>query len=899
MGNDGIGDFLERQMTDGPDTKPPNESQTPAPTDPLRQGGDLRAVDGPDTGSVFRIEGETVIGREETADLTLSDSTGEVSRRHAVIRWRGDTAWLEDLGSTNGTFLNGERLRGPQPLRAGAKVRIGACTLEFTPDPAVEVAPAPAPVPAADLTAERPIPDVDVTRARAIPTDPDSTRARPIPADLDATRARAIPTDPDSTRARPIPTDPDSTRARPIPTDLDATRARPIPTDLDATRARPIPTDLDTTRARPIQPPPERAPTYSPSGADGDLRILSGPGIGTEVAVAGGSATIGREPECDLQVLDSEVSRRHAKITIRDGSALIDDLHSANGTYVNGERILTQYRLAPGDHIEIGEATISLTSPVFQGSAVRMLPPQVSAVRDVVAHPVELLESGSRKWWTLAAVSLTTFMLLLDITIVSVALPTISRSLHPSFANLQWIVDAYSLMLAACLLTAGSLADIFGRRRVIVIGQIVFLIGSVACAFSTSATMLDLTRGLQGVGGAMMFACALALIVQEFPAHERGIAFGVYGGVNSLSVAVGPLLGAILTQEIGWQAIFFINVPVGLIALYILLTKVVNLPGPPTKIDWGGLVTFSVGLVLIIYGVIGGNTYGWTSTRTLVVFAVGIVLLIAFVAIELRREQPMFDLRLFRVPTFNGVSLAAFTLSASVIATFFFLTTWLQSIQGFSAIGTGVRLLPLTVVALLVSPGAGRMVGKIHPRLPIGLGLGIIAIGFVFEHRITATSTWTVLLPGLVLCGLGMGAVNPSLGATAVAIVPPWRGGMAGGISQTWREFGVTAGVAGLGALLQHQVRSHLAAGLAHTAVAGRATSFAATISVGGTPSLLAHTPAAQRPLLHHLAVVSYAAGLKSIFLVGIVLALIGCIGSFALIRLRDLYQQPTAGAGH
>jgi EmrB/QacA subfamily drug resistance transporter len=844
VGDDGTGDFLDPRMSD-----------------PHAQTATLRAVDGPDHESVLKIEGETVIGREDSADLVLSDLTGEVSRQHARIRWSGATAWLEDLGSTNGTFLNGVRVDDPRPLNAGDQIRIGASTFEFSPDPVS--------LPAAEPTAER-----------------------HIPTDLDATRARDIPTDLDATRAHDIPTDLDTTRARDIPTDLDTTRARPIPTDLGATRAR---------RIAPAQPPPpDRDPTYSPPGADGELRILSGPGTGATAAVHG-TATIGREPECDLQVLDSEVSRRHAKITIGDHEALIDDLHSANGTYVNGERILSEYRLAPGDRIQIGEATISLTSPVLQGSAVRALPPQVSAVRDVVAHPAELLGagSGSRKWWTLAAVSLTTFMLLLDITIVSVALPTISRSLHPSFANLQWIVDAYSLMLAACLLTAGSLADIFGRRRVIVIGQVVFLIGSVACAFATSATMLDLTRGLQGVGGAMMFACALALIVQEFPAHERGIAFGVYGGVNSLSVAVGPLLGALLTQEIGWQAIFFINVPVGLIALYILLRKVVNLPGPPTSIDWGGLVTFSVGLVLIIYGVIGGNTYGWTSTRSLVVFVVGAGLLLAFVAIELRREQPMFDLRLFRVPTFNGASLAAFTLSASVIATFFFLTTWLQSIQGFSAIGTGVRLLPLTVVALLVSPGAGRMVGKIHPRLPIGIGLGIIAIGFVFEHRITATSTWTVLLPGLILCGLGMGAVNPTLGATAVSIVPPWRGGMAGGISQTWREFGVTAGVAGLGAVLQHQVRVHLIAGLAHTAVAGRAGSFASSIAVGGTPTLLQHTPAAERPLLHHLAVVSYASGLKSVFLVGIVLAVIGCIGSFTLIRRRDLYQQPTAGAGH
>ena len=371
-------------MTDGPDSMPPNESQPPAPNDPHGQAADLRAVDGPDTGSVFRIKGETVIGRDETADLTLSDSTGEVSRRHAVIRWRGGTAWLEDLGSTNGTFLNGERLRGPQPLRAGARIRIGACILEFTPDPAVETSAAPAPPPASDVTAERAIPDVDVTRARAIPTDLDSTRARaiptdldatkarPIPTDLDITKARPIPTDPDITKARPIPTDPDITKARPIPTDPDITKARPIPTDLDITKARPIPTDLDITKARPIlppqAPPPDRDPTYSPSGAEGELRILSGPGVGTAVPVWGGSATIGREPECDLQVLDSEVSRRHAKIMIRDGSASIDDLNSANGTYVDGERILTQYKLAPGDRIEIGKRRLRSRHPYLRAA---------------------------------------------------------------------------------------------------------------------------------------------------------------------------------------------------------------------------------------------------------------------------------------------------------------------------------------------------------------------------------------------------------------------------------------------------------------------------------------------------------------------------------------------------
>ena len=308
----------------------------------------------------------------------------------------------------------------------------------------------------------------------------------------------------------------------------------------------------------------------------------------------GGSATIGREPECDLQVLDSEVSRRHAKVTIRDGAAWIDDLHSANGTYVNGERIIESFRLAPGDRIDIGEATIELTSPVFEGTAVRPQI-QVTGIREALSKSPELLAAaaGSRKWWTLGVVLSTTFMLLLDVTIVSVALPSISKALHPSFSSLQWVIDGYTITLTTALLTVGSMADIFGRKRVLTIGLIVFTLASVGCGLSTSATMLDFMRGLQGIGAAAMFACSLALIVQEFPANQRAIAFGAYGAVNGVSVALGPLVGGLLVKAFGWESIFYLNVPVAIAAFVVLQRKVVNLPGPATKIDWPGLFTFS------------------------------------------------------------------------------------------------------------------------------------------------------------------------------------------------------------------------------------------------------------------------------------------------------------------
>ncbi len=225
------------------------------------------------------------------------------------------------------------------------------------------------------------------------------------------------------------------------------------------------PTDPQLTRVRNVQP-----------SGEGELKILSGPGAGNTVKLVGGSATIGREPECDLQVLDSEVSRLHAKVTVRDGVAAIDDLHSSNGTYVDGDRILERTTLAPGDRIQIGEATIELSSPVFVGEAARIVAPQVSSVREVLSQSSRLLtaESGTRKWWTLAVVLITVFMLLLDVTIVAVALPTISAALKPTFSQLQWIVDAYALMLTSVLLTAGMMADIYGRKRILTIGLIIF-----------------------------------------------------------------------------------------------------------------------------------------------------------------------------------------------------------------------------------------------------------------------------------------------------------------------------------------------------------------------------------------------------------------------------------------
>ena len=813
-------------MSEGTETTPPARRR--------RLIGEAYVAVGRDVGLTIALADGTVVGREGT-DVVLSDTTGELSRQHARFALKDGAPVVEDLGSTNGTYVNDQRIIGAHRLKAGDRIRLGRTTLEFSP--------------AAELD---PIARLQVTRASQIPGD--LTQARPVP--IEATQARAIPDE-----------------------------LRKATSDAPQAHRRP-------------EPPVVRGPNFAPPGSDGELFILSGPGAGTATAVTG-SATIGREPECDLQVLDPEASRRHAKVTIRDGRASIDDLQTVNGTYVNSERILQPYTLAPGDRIQIGEATIQLTSPVFEGIAEHKAPIQLTSVRQALTEAPELLRSqaGTRKWWTLGVVLSSTFMLLLDVTIVAVALSTISAALHASFSAIQWVVDAYTIMLTAVLVTAGSMADIFGRKVVLRAGLVVFTLSSVACAQAPSATFLDFARGVQGIGGAMMFACSLALIVQEFPANERAVAFGAYGVTTGISIALGPIIGGILVQAIGWQAIFYVNVPIGIAALIVLERKVVNLPGPETTIDWGGLVTFTGAMFLVIYATIRGNIDGWTSTTILGCYAAAIALFAVFVPLELRRKFPMFDLRLFKNPTFVGSSVSAFTVAFAVLSLIFFMTTWFQSILGYSALGAGLRLLVFTSVAFALGPVAGRMTDTVDPRIVLTLSLGLGAVGAFIMTSVDGHSSWTVLIPGLLLTGASFGLIGPTLASTAVGVVPPFRGGMAGGISAVCRSLGTAAGFAVLGALLAHQVLTHVTSAVAGSPLAPAAKGLANGISAGATPQLLHKLPAAFRPELEKVAHDAYAAGLSTVFTVAAAVAAGGAIVAFALVRKRHLLAGgPPAG---
>src|ERR1700677_634479 len=279
-----------------------------------------------------------------------------------------------------------------------------------------------------------------------------------------------------------------------------------------------------------------------------------------------------------------------------------------------------------------------------------------------------------RKWWTLIAVSVAIFMLLLDITVVNVALPDIQRSLHSSFADLQWVVNAYALTLAAFLLTSGSVADLIGRKRVFLTGLFVFTGASAVCGLSTTPLMLNLARAVQGTGGAMMFATSLALIAQAFHGKERGIAFGVFGGVIGAAVAIGPVVGGVITSGIGWEWIFFVNVPIGIAAVFLTLSQVSESRDPNAKgVDWIGLITFSGSLFLFVFALIQGNEKGWGSTRILGFLIGAAVLLVVFLIAEHRQARPMLDLTLFRRPAFAGASIVAFAVSASMFSMFLYL----------------------------------------------------------------------------------------------------------------------------------------------------------------------------------------------------------------------------------
>ncbi len=498
-----------------------------------------------------------------------------------------------------------------------------------------------------------------------------------------------------------------------------------------------------------------------------------------------------------------------------------------------------------------------------------------------------------RKWWTLIAVCTAVFMLLIDITIVNVALPDIQRAFHASLADLQWVIDAYALTLAALLLTAGSIGDLYGRKLLFAIGIAIFTGGSALCGFATGATFLALARALQGVGGAIMFATSLALLADAFEPRERGTAFGVFGAVTGIAVAVGPVLGGAITSGLTWRWIFFVNVPIGVVALAVTLTRVRESRAPQARRpDLPGFVTFTIALAALVYGLIRSQPDGWSSSTVTVSLAVAVVMLVAFFVIEARSREPMFDLTLLRVPTFNGGLISAWAISAGVFSLITYLVLYLQNVLGTSAIRTGLELLPLSGAIFIAAALSGRLTTRVPIRWLIGPGFVLAGVGLLLMHGLSATDRWTHLLPGLIVAGLGVGMITTPLASTAVGVVEPARAGMASGINSTFRQVGIATGVAALGSILASEVRNSVV-GQVGGRLGAHAEALAHAVSNGSVATAVQAAPAPLRGFVATASRRAFVHGLNSLFLIGALVSLVAAVCTVILIRQRDFFEAP------
>ncbi len=409
--------------------------------------------------------------------------------------------------------------------------------------------------------------------------------------------------------------------------------------------------------------------------------------------------------------------------------------------------------------------------------------------------------------------------------------------------------------------------------------------------------MLNLSRGVQGIGAAAMFATALALIAQEFHGKERGSAFGLWGATTGAAVAVGPVIGGALTHGLGWQWIFLVNLPVGIATLLITMWKVPTHGGTlrAVGVDVPGLFTFCAGLFLMIYGLVRGNLDGWGSGRIVACFIGSAVLLISFIVIESRSKAPMLDLSLFKVRTFIGASAAAFGLSASIFSLFLYITLYLQNVLTYDPLETGIRFLPTTVLSFVVAAFAGKASAHLPVKGLMTAGLACVGIGLaLMALRISDTSGLGAILPGLCLCGFGIGLTNPPLASTAVGVVPPERSGMAGGINSTFRQVGIAMGIAGLGAVFQHIVKNRVLHSLGTALEPADAINVANSVTNGTTKQILAKQTNAVRGVAAHAISDGFVHAFQTILYMGAGIAFVAAVIVLITVRQSDFASSPT-----
>src|ERR1700755_2784744 len=508
----------------------------------------------------------------------------------------------------------------------------------------------------------------------------------------------------------------------------------------------------------------------------------------------------------------------------------------------------------------------------------------------------EVPKTSSRQRWTLALVCTAAFMLLLDLTIVSVALPSIQRDLRARLPDLQWVSAAYALVLAVLLLPAATLGDRLGRRRLFLAGLIIFTAGSLACALAPTALALELFRALQGVGGAVLFATGTPLLRAEFSGAALARALGASGATIGGATAIGPLAGGVLTDTLGWRSIFFVNLPIGVAAFAGGVSRLRESRDPAGgRADWAGTALITAALTALMFALIRGNALGWASPAIVTLLAAAAVVFAGFVIYELRiAAAPLADLRLFRRRSFAATGFVAFAISATVIGMIIYLSLYIQNTLGYSPVQAGLRFLPLSLVSFAVALLTGRLIGKVAMRVLLGVAMASAAAGLASMAHLTATSTWLVLVPGLVLAGIGLGIPSTGLASAALAAVEPAHAGMAAGLVNTLRQVGTAAGVAVLGALYASRVTTatrHALAGL--PAPPGASQRLAAAVASGAGTRVAAAVPTA-RSAVTHAARAGTASGLNDVLLAAAAFAALGAIAGFAYGP--DPAKQPMSG---
>jgi EmrB/QacA subfamily drug resistance transporter len=419
-----------------------------------------------------------------------------------------------------------------------------------------------------------------------------------------------------------------------------------------------------------------------------------------------------------------------------------------------------------------------------------------------------LAAEENRKWWTLAAVAFGLFMIMLDNTVVNVALPSIERDLHVSISSLEWVVTAYALTFAALLITGGKLGDLLGRRRIFIVGIAIFTLSSLACGLAPTSGFLIGARAVQGVGAALMNPASLSIITATFPPRQRGQAIGIWAGVSAMALAIGPLVGGLIVDNINWNWIFFINVPVGVAGIIVsqLVIKESRDTSHEQSIDLPGLITSSAGLFALTYALIEGNRHGWTSPEIIGLFAGAAALLVAFVLLERYQRLPMLDLELFRIGSFTGSNLVAMLVSLGMFGVFFFVSLYIQNILGWSPTKAGASFLPMTILIILVAPIAGKMSDRIGSRWLMGGGMTLVSISLLFYQRVGLHSTFWTLLPAMLLGGVGMAMTMSPMTAAAMGSVPVDKAGVGSGVLNSFRQLGGSLGIALMGAILASYV---------------------------------------------------------------------------------------------